>query len=79
MGENVGKFLGTSLHLVYSMSLNLLGSPAMVACSQPVALVMSIMSGMKTLENQRKAELEGLLQVHLIFLSRLKAELTPFQ
>lgn len=50
----------------------------LVACSQEGALVVSIMSGMKTSENQRKAELEGLLQAHLIFLSYLKAELTPF-
>lgn len=41
------------------MSLNFLGRSAMVAHSQAVALVMSIMSGMKTLQNQRKAELEG--------------------
>lgn len=30
------------------------------------------------LKNQRKAELEGLLQAHLIFLSHLEAESTPF-
>lgn len=75
MLEKVGKFLGTSLYWIYSLSLNLPGSAAMVAHSQAVALVMLIM---KALENQSKAELEGLLKTHLIFLSHLEAESNPF-
>lgn len=73
----VGKFLGTSLYWVYSMSLNLLGIPAMVAHSQD-SCTCDVNNERHENTHQRKAEMEGLSQAHLIFLSHLKAELTEF-
>lgn len=56
MLEKVGNFLAICLYRVYKMSLNFPGNTAMVVRSQSVALVMTIMNGMKTFSYIRESE-----------------------